>query len=239
MGARGKMRAAPTALPRMNFFGHAALAASHFPAASPGLPPEQLARLCAGAMLPDFQGMLRLGRPQLTDPCLARGVAFHHRTDEVFHDLPAFQRLSRAAHAWLSEQRLPRGPARAVAHIGIEILLDEVLAEEPSARDAYAVALALPLHQLLSFPNPGDAQRLATLRRALLSRAATERAPAAEIVAQRIGRSLAGRPRLATDAEGERVLCAWVTAARPLVADAAPGVLSMLRERLANFGGAE
>ena len=223
----------------MNFFGHAALAASHFAGAAGAPSQRELSTLCVGSMLPDFIGMLRLSRPTLGDAVLARGVAFHHRTDEVFHDLPGFHRLSRQAFAWLSERHLPRGPARAVAHIGIEMLLDEVLASEQRARDAYRDALEVPLGPLLTFPAPADAERLATLQRALLGRAATERAPAAELVAERIVRALSGRPRLATDEAGRQLLGGWVSVTRPLVAAEAPEVLATLREQLANFGRAE
>jgi hypothetical protein len=223
----------------MNFFGHAALAACHFADEAKANGARELPTLCAGAMLPDFIGMLRLTRPALDDAVLARGVAFHHRTDQVFHDLPSFHRLSRQAFAWLSERQLPRGPARAVAHIGIEMLLDEVLAAEQQARDAYRAALEVPLGPLLTFPAPADAERLAALQKALLGRTATERAPAAELVAERIARSLAGRPRLATDAAGQLLLGSWVTATRPLVAAEAPEVLGALQQQLANFGRAE
>jgi hypothetical protein len=223
----------------MNFFGHAALATSHFTAAAEAADARELATLCAGAMLPDFIGMLRLSRPVLSDRLLARGVAFHHRTDEVFHDLPSFHRLSRQAFAWLSERQLPRGPARAVAHIGIEMLLDEVLAKEQSAREAYLSALEVPLGPLLTFPAAADAERLAGLQKALLGRSATERAPAAELVAERIVRTLSGRPRLATDGAGQLLLGGWVALTRPLVESEAPEVFAMLRERLANFSRAE
>lgn len=219
----------------MNFFGHAALAASHFALLSP----LELARACAGAMLPDFIGMLRLGRPQVIDASLARGVAYHHLTDHAFHELASFQQLSRQAFAWLSERELERGPARAVAHIGIEILLDEVLASDAGARDAYRAALATPLDDALSFAEAADPQRLQTLRRDLLERAIYPHEPSAELVALRLRRSLAGRPRLATDDAGERLLRSWVESARPLVAAAAPALLAALRARLANTQGAE
>ncbi|HEX2876235.1 MAG TPA: hypothetical protein VHP33_33515 [Polyangiaceae bacterium] len=222
----------------MNFFGHAALAASHFserePAEVPALP-----ALCLGAMLPDFIGMLRLGRPTVHDQALARGVAFHHGTDEVFHELPGFQRLSRQAFSWLSERDMPRGPARAVAHMGIEMLLDEVMASDAAARDAYVSALQVRLDDRLEFVSPLDAQRLAGLLEALLARTASYVEPPAELVAERIRRSLAGRPRLATDDAGQALLGSWVTATRPHVTAEAPEVLAMLRARLANFGRAQ
>ena len=220
----------------MNFFGHAALAASHFESS---LREAELARVCAGAMLPDFIGMLRLRRPSIADVSLAQGVRFHHETDAVFHELAPFHRLSRKAFGWLSERGLPRGPARAVAHIGVEILLDEVMAREARARDAYRAALEEPLTLLLEFVDSKDAERLASLQRTLLSRAALLLSPPPELVGERIARTLASRPRLATDARGQQLLGDWVAETRPLVEAEAPEVLATLRSRLASFGRAE
>jgi hypothetical protein len=170
---------------------------------------------------------------------LAAGVAFHHGTDRVFHELPGFQRLSRQAFTWLSRESMPKGPARAVAHMGIEMLLDEVMADEPAARDAYRAALQVPLAPLLAFATPHDAERLAGLQDALLTRGANQLHPPAALVAERICRSLAGRPRLAVDHAGQGLLVSWIIATRPLVTAEAPEVLATLRARLANFGRAE
>jgi hypothetical protein len=223
----------------MNFFGHAALAADHFGSVHPTPDGSELGRLCVGAMLPDFVGMLRLGKPRLTDEALARGVSFHHRTDHVFHDLPSFQQLSRRTFAWLSQRSLPRGPARAVAHVGIEMLLDEVMARDAAARAAYLCALAVPLDQALSFEAPSDFERLETLRGNLRQRAATQLDPTADLVALRVRRTLEGRPRLATDDAGELLLREWVTLARPWVAAEAPRLLASLRAQLADPARAE
>ena len=190
-------------------------------------------------MLPYFIGMLRLGRPTIHDATLATGVAFHHGTDEVFHELASFHRLSRQAFAWLSDHDMPRGPARAVAHIGIEMLLDEVMAADELARDAYRAALRVPLMPLIVFPNAADAERLAGLQEALLTRTANYAPPTPELVAERIRRTLAGRPRLATDEAGQALLGTWVTLTRPHVLAEAPEVLATLRARLANFGRAQ
>lgn len=223
----------------MNFFGHAALAARHFTEQDPPLDRRLLPTVCVGAMLPDFIGMLRLGRPTIHDAALATGVAFHHGTDEVFHELASFHRLSRQAFAWLSDHDMPRGPARAVAHIGIEMLLDEVMATDELARDAYQSALRVPLMPLMVFPIVADGERLAGLQEALLMRAATYAPPTPELVAERIRRTLAGRPRLATDEAGQALLGTWVTRTRPYVLAEAPEVLATLRARLANFGRAQ
>jgi hypothetical protein len=223
----------------MNFFGHAALAASHFTEQDPPIDGQLLPVVCLGSMLPDFIGMLRLGRPTVQDATLAIGVAFHHGTDEVFHDLASFHRLSRQAFAWLSDHDMPRGPARAVAHIGIEMLLDEVMAADEFARNAYRAALRVPLSALVAFSIPTDAERLAGLQEALLTRADNYTQPTPELVAERIRRTLAGRPRLAVDEAGQALLGSWVTLTRPLVWAEAPEVLATLRARLANFGRAQ
>lgn len=223
----------------MNFFGHAALAASHFSRAQPPLAASELERACAGSMLPDFVGMLGLGRPEVRDESLARGVSFHHRTDHAFHELASFHELSRQSFGWLSERGLPRGPARAVAHIGVEILLDEVLAEDGDARDAYRAALATSLVGALSFPAPLAAERLESLRQNLLQRALAYATPSPPLVAARIRRSLAGRPRLELDDAGEALLGRWVPSARPLIHAAAPALLAALRAQLAKSELAE
>jgi len=223
----------------MNFFGHAALALAHFESRALAPNESMLPRICAGAMLPDFVGMLRIRRPAVLDDEIARGVSFHHATDRVFHELDAFHLLSRGALGWLLERGMPRGPARAVAHIGIEILLDEELARDARARSAYRAALALPLSDSLQFAGADDGARLASLEQALLGRAATERSPAPEIVAARIARTLAGRPRLATDPAGQALLEEWVVRSRPEVEARAPGLLAVLRAQLASSSGAE
>lgn len=223
----------------MNFFGHAALAARHFGEQSPQPSDAALATLCAGAMLPDFVGMLRLGRAQPRDAVLARGVLFHHKTDDAFHDLVAFVSMSREAFAWLSERGLPRGPARAVAHVGVEMLLDEAFATDPEARAAYRAALRVPLTPLLEFRAPADAPRLAALQKALLDRTSVALDLSPHLVAERIRRTLSGRPRLATDDAGQELLARWVETTRPRVLAEGPAVFAALRQRLANFGGAE
>ena len=215
----------------MNFFGHAALAAGYFAPQSPQ--PRELSLLCSGAMLPDFVSMLRLSRPQVVDPSLARGVSFHHLTDHAFHELVIFHQLSRHAFAWLSENGVPRGPARAIAHVGIEILLDEILAADAFAHESYVAALRVPLDGALRFAVAGNAERLEALRATLLERASSLPAPP-ELVAQRLRRTLAGRPRLAVDAALEPRLSSWVVLTRPLVAHAAPALLATLNAQLAN-----
>ncbi len=221
----------------MNFFGHAAIAAQLFGRGADALPSDDLAKLCAGAMLPDFTSMLGLKRPQAVDVVVRRGVELHHQTDHAFHDLPSFLALTRHAFDWLLENGLTRGPARAVAHIGIEMLLDENIAEDDLARASYRAALDVPLVELLTFLHDDDAPRLASLTRVLAERAPRGPAPPPPaLLAQRIRRTLARRPRLATDDRGEQLLARWAERTRPLVAGEAPQLFRELRARLAPAG---
>ncbi len=223
----------------MNFFGHAALAAELFTRDGAARPASELARICLGAMLPDFVTMLRLPRAVVTDAHVEEGVRFHHRTDHAFHELTAFHELSREAFAWLSERQLPRGPARAVAHVGVEILLDEVLARSAAARGAYLSALEVPLSGAITFEQPSELERLGALCGVLLERGRFYRVPEAALVAERVRRTLERRPRLATDDAGQALLGEWVSVARPQVDAAAPALLAALRARLAEHAHPE
>ena len=107
----------------MNFFGHAAVAT--WQAAAPGR--------TLGAMLPDFATMSG-ARLSTTTPSpdaeVASGIDLHHKTDGVFHQLPVVLGLMRELDERLAHGGCARGPRRAVAHIGVELLLDGVLVEE-------------------------------------------------------------------------------------------------------------
>lgn len=82
-------------------------------------------RYLLGAALPDFA---TIGRFQLTgqptDPDLAAGVDMHHATDDAFHGSDWFLTHSTAVRAKLESRGVNRGAARAVGHVGVELLLD-------------------------------------------------------------------------------------------------------------------
>src|SRR6187402_1188694 len=103
----------------MNFFGHALVARRN--EATRG---QLRAEFVLGSMLPDFATMLASRPPQVTLPDLAAGLSFHHRTDDAFHGAPSFLEFSRRASSFLGERGLTRGSVRAVAHVGVELLLD-------------------------------------------------------------------------------------------------------------------
>ncbi|MBK7580272.1 MAG: hypothetical protein IPI67_08725 [Myxococcales bacterium] len=205
----------------MNFFGHAAVAAWHDTA------PE----FVLGAMLPDFASMLRARPPEVTRDGLAAGVALHHRTDLVFHDCGAFRALTAQAFDALSNLGLGRGSARAVAHIGVEILLDGVLAHEQAARRAYLAALeaAVDASDALVWRSASEGRAFAELLAALRSRGISRQHTQPAVVAYRVERALAGRPRLALVTEDVARVERWADTSRGAVLEQTPFIVEQLR----------
>jgi hypothetical protein len=210
----------------VNFFGHAVVACWRSDA-----PPFVL-----GAMLPDFAGMIRARPPAADHAELADGIAFHHATDHAFHGSTTFRSLTAQAHAELAAEGLRRGSARATAHIGVEILLDAALAGDAGARRAYRAALISArepeLAARIGWRDEYERGRFAELCSALESRGVTHEHVEPELVARRLARALADRPRLALDAASERVVCRWASAARSIVVESAPTLIDELRRAL-------
>ncbi len=71
-------------------------------------------------------GRVRLQRP-LVDSTLDLGVQNHHYADSAFHQSDWFVKRNAGLHHKLEAAGLRRGPARACAHVGIELLLDGTL----------------------------------------------------------------------------------------------------------------
>lgn len=207
----------------MNFFGHAAVAC--WRSKEPGF--------VLGAMLPDFWGMTRTRPLELGSGELARGVAFHHATDSVFHVAPTFVELSRNARKSLSSLGLARGSALAVAHIGVEIVLDGILAREAAARDAYLGALeAKELLADVRWRFPEEAQRVFELLAVLRTRSASPDHGSPEVVAWRVERALASRPRLALRAGDARLVATWAEQVLPEVTRKSDELLDQVRAGL-------
>jgi hypothetical protein len=153
------------------------------------------------------------------DAEIGRGIEFHHRTDRVFHESVAFRTLTRAALEDLLQLGLRRGSARAVAHVGIELLIDTVLARDATARTAYRAALgaAPESRAAIEWKDHNTADRFEELRGRLLEYALAEDDAAPRALASRLGRVLAGRPRLAVDASGRVAIERWAGDARAQV----------------------
>lgn len=95
-----------------------------------------------GAMLPDLATMagVRVDRAGLP-PRVAEGVGIHHRADAAFHAQPWFVEAVASDSSALQGAGLPRGAARACAHVGVELLLDGLLLDDVSIADSVRVAL--------------------------------------------------------------------------------------------------
>jgi hypothetical protein len=192
----------------MNFVGH------HEVAARAGL--DGAGRL--GAMLPDFATMLgvRLQRDVLS-PDVRAGVALHHATDAVFHGDEQVLAGMHALTASLAAVDVPRGAARAIGHIGYEMLLDGWLG-------------AADLRGALAADDPEVAKALADhaewpgMRGHLATRVAYYDDP--DWVADRLFHILARRPRLAFPPEQRPAVAAVLATMLPDVRDAAPTVFA-------------
>jgi len=210
----------------VNYLGHAAVASWRSPDSA----------FVLGAMLPDLATMIRARTPATTHAGLDAGMRFHHRTDEVFHRSPVFVELTRSAFAWLLARGVERGRARAVAHVGVELLLDTGLLREEPGRRAYLAALEdgapRSLGQYVVWSSGRDPISFDDLRERLLERGVTTDEPDAAAVAERLRRALGARPRLALDDSAELIARDWVVAARPDVAARAAALARQLAERL-------
>jgi len=215
----------------MNFFGHALLA--HRDEATRG---PIRAEFVLGAMLPDFASMLRTRPPSATLDALTAGLSFHHQTDDAFHGSQSFLEFSRLASSFLSDRGVPRGTARAVAHVGVELLLDAAFARENAANEAYLSAVACALTErvrsYIHWQRNDASERFQHLCHSLRHRGRYQENPASELVAERLRNILADRPRLAMDERGLSVVREWVDSARSQITSGAPQLLREVELRL-------
>jgi hypothetical protein len=238
---RGRAKKRRDSVAGMNFFGHAWVAA-WFSECEPFL---------LGSMLPDLANALRSAVPRSSHDQLCAGIRIHHETDRVFHATDAFQALEHHARRSLGAAGLSKGPRRALAHIGVEFLIDDELGTHgaPGARhlalSRYIGALAFggsrACRSMLHWSNTSDADRFALLcsRLALASSAVSTATPstgghpeADRLLAARLIACLAGRPRLELHPSEEAALEPWLAECRPAVAAATPGLLVELSRGL-------
>jgi len=217
----------------VNFYGHAVLAAAT----------RHDSEFVLGAMLPDFISILGTRPPRLEMGNLALGVAFHHRTDAAFHDSSVFRALQGHASGHLSGLGVRRGPTRAVAHVGVELLIDAALAAQNqhparvgrAAPDAwYLAALELGASPEfgLAWATPTQTERFVALCQRLRHVGVDRFRVEAGQVVQDLARILARRPRLALSEAETRVVEAWAAEAFVVVKAELPALLEELKNRL-------
>ena len=192
-----------------------------------------------GALLPDLATMarVRLDRAGLAaaspgDP-LATGVRCHVATDAVFHRDARFLAGSSAIRRDLRDAGVQLGAARAVGHVGWELLLDGTLLRTP-ADAAFQDALAL-VDRATAVVAPGDRARWGAFLDAWgrgRTRPHRLRYDDPAWVANRLVAILAPRPRLALPADRvpavratlERHVAGVAAAGASVLADTAAGV---------------
>jgi hypothetical protein len=205
----------------VNYFGHAAVASWGSTAAGTAL----------GAMLPDFATMSRTRLAEPTDATVAAGIALHHVTDAAFHHLAPVLALMRELDERLLARGCARGPRRAVAHIGVELLLDGVLVQERAYRDAYDAALAHDT-SVLRFRESTEAPRFGALVSRLRRFGVPDDLQEPVSIVQRLHRMLAHRPLLAPSATDLVAIEAALVEHKPRIEVASDTVLRALRAAL-------
>ena len=210
----------------MNFFSHTVLAVRRSTAPA----------FVLGAMLPDFATMIRARPPRTVHTDIDSGMQFHWRTDEAFHRSAAFLALTHEAVGWLSARGVRSGSALAVAHVGVEILLDAALAGDDCAQQAYRAALEGAAHdelgRFVDWVSYGERARFDALRARLLARGAVAGDITADTVAERLRYTLAARPRLALDEASVPTVRDWARTVRPEIDARAPALLQDLTAQL-------
>ncbi|HZR12611.1 MAG TPA: hypothetical protein VFC33_05110 [Acidimicrobiia bacterium] len=211
----------------MNFVGHLALAAPR------GRSQPEFA---LGAALPDFAAMAGV-RLTAAGGAVGAGIAHHRACDEVFHAHPWFTARCYALRDALLASGVPRGPARACAHAGVELLLDGALMTDEQVRtqvdDVFARASDAPRDVVEIAPAP-DRDRW----RGALVRITTTLDPGryadVRFAAERLRRMTARRPRLALPVEDLGTVAAQLAAIRSDVVSTAQDVVDDVAGRLGN-----
>jgi hypothetical protein len=178
-----------------------------------------------GAVLPDLASMagFRLERDGLPAP-VAAGVRGHLAADAAFHADRTFMTGSSALGRDAAERAgLSRGAARAVGHVGWELLLDGTLLDGRAAED-YRRALAVAEEATGGVP----ARDRARWRGLLAHRPRLGWPPYDDPawVAERLHGMLARRPRLGFPADRLDDLTVVLADHVPRIAEAGPGVLA-------------
>lgn len=191
----------------MNFFAHACLALAR----------RAESRFALGAMLPDWTRWVDSRIAGIDDPLLAAGARFHHAVDDAFHASPTFTVWQREAHERLRGLGLARGPARGAAHVGVELLLDGVLAEDPRWDRGYLAALDAGPDAVacVRWRDPGAPTRLARVIARLREHGVPREYADPAVAADRIARTLAHRPHLRVPDAHRPALAAWAREAQP------------------------
>ncbi len=205
----------------MNVTGHIAVAA--------GVSDDP--RVLLGAALPDLAtfGGHRLMR-KARHPAIAEGIRLHHRTDDAFHGSEWFRSRQRRLRADLADRGVARGPARAAAHVGPEMLIDGTLLEDQHVREqldtAFAELAVEENHLVALVDDPEWPDHLVALQARGLP---TDYADP-DAVARRLERILRRRPRLALVADHVPAVAEALSIEAPGIAETTQDLVDELVE---------
>jgi hypothetical protein len=207
----------------MNFFGHAVVA-GWFSEAEP---------FVLGSMLPDFANVLGVRPPRSQHIEVRAGIELHHETDRVFHDCEAFRELEDTARSSLAAAGVSKGARRALAHIGVEFLIDAELSRRAPGWKGYASALRYGMSESCGGAlewRSGDGHPMSRRLAGLCSRLAASSGFSADarVLARRLLGVLAGRPRLALEPEELPHVESWLAEHAPRVVALTPQLLGEL-----------
>jgi len=214
----------------VNFFGHATVAlwSTDDPAH------------VFGAMVPDFAGMVGTSVSHALDhTVLQGGIDLHHQTDDAFHGAPIFIDLCRDALQAMEAIGVSRASARAVAHVGTELLLDGWLASNDAAVAAYRAAMTVgpSLIPTITFRADEGSARCRWLLSRLAPAPIPHRYNETDFVAERLVLALASRPRLALTPDDAARVRALLPSLQQRVIVAAPTLIDSVRDRLSSATG--
>jgi hypothetical protein len=201
----------------VNFVGHAIVAARC----------DDHPDVVLGAVAPDL--LPRSGaRPALAPaPALEAGRRLHHRADAVFHHHPVFVAQQRLVLDALTARGVPRGAARASAHLGIELLLDGALVErgDASAFGDVWERLAAPDAMVRALVEPSTEATWCGFLAQFTAYVEPHRYAEPAYTAARIERILSWRPRLVLSPEHTPHVLDALATAQPEVVQHAAGIV--------------
>jgi acyl carrier protein phosphodiesterase len=210
---------------RVNYFGHAAVASWSFLGTGPS-PGKSL-----GSMLPDFATMIGVRLGDAVAPDVAAGIALHHATDSAFHQAAPVLALMRELDDRLGVLGCARGPRRATAHIGTELLLDATLLSDQTYRASFLSALDVD-PALVTWREPEGPARFNVLLDRMRTHGVPEDLRQIESITHRLHRMIQHRPLLAPNADDLRAMATGLAEHRPRVETAADTVLRAVRSVL-------
>ena len=186
---------------QMNIAGHIAVAQAF--SGSRGGSSDDHALVLLGSALPDICNIAQVRlQNRSTSEHVQYGIELHHQTDDAFHAHRWFRDLMAETMDKLTQHGVRRGPARACAHIGPELLLDGALTAQRALMKICEEAFASISNSMpLLTPMVADADQEAWAR--TLTRLHDAKRPLdyrdPDTVADRMERILRNRPRLSLD----------------------------------------